>query len=459
MKIKNVFCRGLSLLIFLTILHSCRKQELLNVDITEFYSDSPVKSALDTFITNTLTVPYNIELIYRFNRNETQPDRNISPIELDRVRPSIDAILYTFLKVYEDVAGVAFIKQNTPKQFVLYGSQSYNANGSVTLGTAEGGRKIVLYEMNEIDFNNSTQVRRKMRTIHHEFTHILNQLIAIPPTFEQITKADYLTDWTNNTSNPESISRNLGFISRYARSAYTEDFAELVAHLIVEGQLYVDNYAKGSSNDASSKLKLKEAQVVDYFNKYFDIDFRALQKEFAQVAIQRYNENEAFSLGYWMRRGTLINSIKIDPTSPYNTKYTISPAFNTIYDEVAGNLAATGRSLNFIDFQFIANNQLEVVVNYNNAAGSQFNANYSYSNSISTTNEIVFTKVAQRGTTGVYANANTIRNTVLSLQNYLTSNTFVIDWIVDATANDYTRVGGFYVREDPTNYVFGDIIR
>lgn len=439
---------------------SCNKEEALDVDLSKFNTDSPVQSDLDRWIKSTLTDPYNIELVYRFDRNLTDAERNISPIELERVRPSVEAILYTYLKVYEKVAGTTFIKSYSPKQFVLYGSPSYNTNGSITLGTAEGGRKVVLYEMNEINFNNPAQVRRKMRTIHHEFTHIINQIVAIPPAFEQVTKADYEADWTNTTLNPESISRSLGFISRYARSAPGEDFAEVVAHLLVEGQFWYDAYAKASGEDAYVKFKRKEALVVDYFKQYFDIDFRALQQEFANVVIERYNENQAFSLGYWINQGA-VSSIKIDPLHTYNEKYELSAPFGAVYQQVVDGIAAlASRRLDNIDFQFRPNNELEVVVTYTNTANSTFVANYSYDYSINSANEVTFTKVAQRGTTGAYANANTISSGVTALQNYLTSNTFVMDWIHnDVDAVDFMNLGGFYVKDDPANYVFGVITK
>lgn len=441
---------------------SCsKKEDALNVDLTKFSTDSPVQSDLDRWIKATLTDPYNIELVYRFDRNLTDADRNISPIELERVQPTVEAILHTYLKVYEEVAGATFIKTYCPKQFVLYGSPSYNTNGSITLGTAEGGRKVVLYELNEISFTNPTQVRRKMRTIHHEFTHIINQIVAIPPAFEQVTKADYEADWTNATINSEAISRSLGFISRYARSQPGEDFAEMVAHLLVEGQLWVDAYAKASGEEAYAKIKRKEALIVDYFKQFFDIDFRALQQEFAKVVIDRYNENTAYSLGYWIGEGSPVASIKIDPLHPYNDKYATSAAFDAVYQQVVDGVAAIGsRQVNSIDVLFTAPGEIEVSVAYTNTAGAAFLAYFSYSYAVNSANEITFTKVAQRGTTGAWTNANTVGPGVTALQDYLTGNTFVLDWIhEDVDPADFMNFGGFYVKDDPANYVYGIIVK
>jgi substrate import-associated zinc metallohydrolase lipoprotein len=47
-----------------------------------------------------------------------------------------------------------FFKKYCPKLFVLAGSANWNLDGSITLGTAEGGRKIVLYLLN--DFKNKS---------------------------------------------------------------------------------------------------------------------------------------------------------------------------------------------------------------------------------------------------------------------------------------------------------------
>src|SRR5690606_1456793 len=124
------------------------------------------------------------------------------------------------------------------KQYVLFGSVLYNSNNSVVLGTADAGRQVTLYDVNNFnvyDVNSDNGVKSKLRTIHHEFTHILNQNVIIPTEFVEVTKADYYSDWTNS-QNTETVAKSLGFVSRYARMVYTEDFAEMAAHLLVMGQ-------------------------------------------------------------------------------------------------------------------------------------------------------------------------------------------------------------------------------
>jgi len=448
----------------------CSKEDPLDVDLSKSPIDAPAKTDLDNWIKTTLTDPYNIELVYRFDRNLTYPDRNISPVELERVVPTAEALLHTYLKVYEKVAGPTFIKTYTPKQFVLYGSPAYNSNGSITLGTAEGGRRVVLYEINEIDFDNAAQVRRKMRTIHHEFTHIVNQNIAIPPAFEQVTKADYFSDWTNS-ANSTSVARSLGFVSRYARSEFKEDFAEMVAHLIVEGQIWFDSYAFAAGEDGRSKLKNKEAQVVEYYKQYYGIDFRELQQAFGRAVWNRYRDPR-FSLGAWLQGLDDVGmSIKIDPTGFYSQKYPSSAPFDALYQTLADNLAAwgsnPGRKLESIDFRFRKNNELDLVVQYWNTAGtSRLDANFSYTYTINNDGELTFARVAQRGTTSAYNNAALMDDPnranplpFLPLQNFLTSTVFMLEeWADnDVDAVDFMKIGKFYAKGDPANYVYGPI--
>ena len=49
---------------------------------------------------------------------------------------------------YVEEAGKVFYNKYSPKFFILSGSNEYNSEGSITLGTAEGGRKVILYGVN-----------------------------------------------------------------------------------------------------------------------------------------------------------------------------------------------------------------------------------------------------------------------------------------------------------------------
>src|SRR5690606_7618713 len=190
-------------------------------------------------------------------------------------------------------AGPTFIKTYTPKQFVLFGSHAYNSNGSVTLGTADGGRRVVLYDINNVNPNSPTDIKRRLRTIHHEFTHIVNQIVAIPPSFREVT-TDHVADWTA-AANTDAEALRLGFISQYSRSSFGEDFAETVAHLLIEGQAYYNQRIAASSEDGAKKLRAKQTIVEDYYKQFFNIDFKELQYEIYLMLNQTYgDQSQAF---------------------------------------------------------------------------------------------------------------------------------------------------------------------
>jgi substrate import-associated zinc metallohydrolase lipoprotein len=458
MTLKNILNISLCGLLLVTTGACNKSSDTLDVDMSKYVVDRTTENELDKWITTSLTDPYNIQLVYRFERNLMDVGKDVSPVKLEKVKPTAEAIINIFLKTYEKVGGAAFIKTYTPKQFVLYGSPAYNPNGSVTLGSAEGGRKVVLYELNDLDFTNPAQVSRKMRTIHHEFTHILNQMISIQPEFQQVTKADYYADWTNTSANSEDTAKKLGFVSRYARSAYTEDFAEMVAHLLIEGQLSFDTYAKSAGPVGMARLKKKEALVVDYFRQYFNINFRQLQYEVGKMLRDTYNDKtRAFT--YAMQNGLLANALVINFTDgTHYAEFGQSAQFKTVWDACKTSLATGGRTPVSFNVVWLSKTRLQLQMNYVNSANSSLVAWYDFDYTINSSGDITFTFFDNPSTETQYNNGRTaaVRTGFTPLINYLTNNTFKGDWIpVSEGGSYYLKFGGFYVKSDPSNYFYG----
>jgi len=161
----------------------------------------------------------------------------------------------------------------------------------------------------------------------------------------------------------------------------------------------------------------------------------------------------------------------MDPMGFYNRKYPASVPFDALYQTLTDNLAAwgstPGRKLESIDFRFLPNDELDLVVRYWNTAGtSRLEANFSYTYTISNDGELTFARVAQRGTTSAHNNAVVLDDPnrvnplpFLPLQNFLTSTVFVLEeWADnDVEAVDFMKLGKFYAKDDPANYVYGSI--
>jgi substrate import-associated zinc metallohydrolase lipoprotein len=276
-----------------TTLFSCAKEDDPDAALPGLGGETWIKGPLDNWLYDNFVVPYNIEVKYRFDRYEVSLDRVLTPPQEDKIIPVMETIIKTWIQPYEQVASPGFIKTLTPKQFVLVGSPSFNTDGTITLGTAEGGRKIVLYKINDFNKADKPEVKQMLHTIQHEFGHILHQNILYPPEFKSITTG-YTASWADFSL---TDARSRGFITEYARSAPDEDFVEMIATMLVEGRAGFNaqvsqivlpdpaDPAKRIPNAmAQAAIRNKEQMVVRYFKEAWNIDFYTLQTR-AEAAI------------------------------------------------------------------------------------------------------------------------------------------------------------------------------
>jgi substrate import-associated zinc metallohydrolase lipoprotein len=184
------------------------------------------------------------------------------------------------------------MKKYVPKFFALAGSASWNTDGTITLGTAEGGRKVVLYVINDFRTKGTTgykpsdsfNIKQMFHTIEHEFGHILHQTVLYPQGFKSISVGFYTSNW-NNVSDADA--RKDGFVTAYAESAPDEDFVEMISMMLIEGKAgfdaIVNSIPAGTSVNnitqaqAITRLRQKEAFVVSYFKDTWGINFYSLQ--------------------------------------------------------------------------------------------------------------------------------------------------------------------------------------
>ncbi|MDE5895337.1 MAG: hypothetical protein K2H00_04825, partial [Muribaculum intestinale] len=100
------------------------------------------------------------------------------------------------------------------------------------LGLAEGGLKVSLFVVNNLDPENAELLNAKyFKTMHHEFSHILHQTKTYPKEFDLINAAHYEPNtWQDRLG---GTTCSLGFSSPYASGQAREDFAETCANYIV----------------------------------------------------------------------------------------------------------------------------------------------------------------------------------------------------------------------------------
>jgi substrate import-associated zinc metallohydrolase lipoprotein len=284
----------LSYLCIFFLIAGCKKEENLGSvdDIPGLGGDTWEKGPIDNWIYANLTKPFNIAVKYKWDQFELELNKNLVPPREDKIVPVMEAVKKVWIDTYIAEAGEVFMKTYCPKFFVLCGSASWNTDGTITLGTAEGGRKIVLYVLNDFrtksmpDFraSDSMGIKQMFHTIEHEFGHILHQNVLYPDDFKRITPGFYTANWNNVSDN---AARRDGFVTAYAMSAPDEDFVEMISMMLIEGRAgfdkIVNSIPSGTSQngitqaDAQTKLRRKEAMVVAYFKDVWAIDFYRLQ--------------------------------------------------------------------------------------------------------------------------------------------------------------------------------------
>lgn len=269
----------------LAVFASCKKGDDLG-DVSQIPGlggDTWAGGPIDTWIRDSLTVPYNVTAKYKWDQGVLEFNKTLTPPKEEKIIPVLSSIKKVWVDNYVKEAGKLFMMKLIPKYFVLVGSASWNMDGTITLGTAEGGRQIMLYVLNDFRIKGMTgyvpsdsfNIKQMFHTIEHEFGHILHQNVLYPEEWKRISAGDYISDWNNTT---DSSAHEKGFITMYAQSGPDEDFVEMISMMLTEGKGgYESIISSIKSPTGVSKLRQKEGIVVSYFKDVWGISFASLQ--------------------------------------------------------------------------------------------------------------------------------------------------------------------------------------
>ena len=258
-------------------IYSCSDDDNLNREQSVLDTSVPELTELDIYIRDSITLPYNIEVLYKWKESEFDLERYLYPPDLESVKPCVNAVKKIWIDSYNRAGGDDFVKRIAPRQLALAGGYNSNPTGTVTLGYAEAGKKIVLFNLDYINYESKESVQEFLHTIQHEYTHILNQTEPFDnQTYGEITPTDYTVSWESTT---DSEALRLGFVSAYSRSSITEDVAEMVSEMLSMTNEEWEDYLENTipNEDAREKIRAKEAIIVSYFNNSLNIDFYELQ--------------------------------------------------------------------------------------------------------------------------------------------------------------------------------------
>ena len=294
---KKIICKFF-VLVFALLFVACSERDPIDRNRSIFDNDVRIEKTLfDEWLYENFVLQYNINLMYRFQDIESDMRHHLAPARLRHSEVMAQIIQYVWLDAYKEVADVYFMRRLAPRIIHLVGSPAFNNDGTITLGTAEGGLKVTLYMINHIDLDSLDMEfmnRFFFHTMHHEFAHILHQTRPFDEEgFRAISNADYVAGNWIYVSDNEALRK--GFMTPYSMMNFFEDFVELYSVFITnteeEWNRRMAIAATGSPPNAPAGvtgadiINRKMTYLHDYFENVWNINLEHLR----DVVLRRSN--------------------------------------------------------------------------------------------------------------------------------------------------------------------------
>ena len=246
-------------------------------DVSDDVDPSSYSYKFDTWVNRNFRDVYNLEFKYKMEDVEADMNYNLVPATYANARDLCLLTHYLWFESYRELYeatnpehGADFLKTYGPRILHLIGSPAYNPNtGTEILGLAEGGLKVTLYKVNEMQLTDINQMNEYyFRTMHHEFGHILHQTKSYPTDFNLLSTGRY--DSGSWQSKAIGYVASQGFITPYASSENREDFAETIANYLTRSQEQMDlilwmagkGWTTGKDDD---KMNVDDAEYYAYY--------------------------------------------------------------------------------------------------------------------------------------------------------------------------------------------------
>ena len=287
---------------------SCSEEKLDSKSI--FETEATTQNEFDKWLKTNYVDTYNIRFNYRYSDKETNNSYNLAPASIEKAEALAIMMKHVWLDAYKEVMGEEFVKTYAPRVMQLIGSAAYNSSGSIVMGTAEGGLKVTLYNVNVIDLDNpiidseSPFVDKSkgtydlnywfFHTMNHEFCHIMTQKKNYSTDFQTVSAASYKSsDWVNLN---DSDAPALGFVSGYASSEYNDDFAEIFSQYVTHSeeawQKILAAGVNGTDTLGRDAILQKFEILKEYFSGTWNMDIDKLR----DVIVRRSAEVKTLDL-------------------------------------------------------------------------------------------------------------------------------------------------------------------
>ena len=282
------YFRNLLLFGSMLLLGACYPSEELKVPEKE---DDTEYTELDEYINDNFVEKYGMVVRYRYRDDFLAPGQRAIPVDVEYVRPMLDFLEKFWIAPFLSVDnGEEFFLNHVPAEIVLLGGPVFEGSTQV-LGLAEAGASVTLLDVNKIDLEDEEWVFRQLNIIYHEFAHVVHQRYKLPSGFETISPTGYTGpgSWYVLDDN-DALKR--GFVTPYATSQVTEDFAELVSFYTFDPefqQKYIDQEDDCNEpecelvNEGKNKISQKLASVANHYEKVTGVSLADLRNELQSV--------------------------------------------------------------------------------------------------------------------------------------------------------------------------------
>ena len=266
-------------------------ESVITVDQQEY-------TEFDYWLQRNYVAPYNIRFKYRYEDIESDMNYYTVPSRYEDAIRMAHLVKFLCIEAYDEVGGIDFTRAYFPKLIFTIGEWEYRNNGTYILGTAEGGRKILLSGTNYLDqyLKNADDLNEYyLKTVHHEFTHILNQTKDYPADFQLITGSLYVADkWSESPHDQGYLQR--GFISAYAQHSDKEDFAEMLSIFVCNPESRWQAWMSEAGTEGAHLITAKLDIVRSYMSNTFGIDIvklrTAMQRRQSEVEAGHIDLND-----------------------------------------------------------------------------------------------------------------------------------------------------------------------
>ena len=321
----------LYLLGLLSLMTACKHHEIQPESVLPAPA---VQTELDTWLEEHISRPYQAEVIYRWDKNNASQASFIYPPQTAKVRPVMEALEATVLKMYKDkdfFPSKDFMPNAPLLRIYLYGGGNIDQQGvDLPFDRVSPATELKIYNVDKFNPQDPDEVYRLVRSAQHQ---IAKHLMDIHPydhnKFIKISQNKYISStediadaFKSYTNSRESLKEAIG-LNRYAwsRGFYSilgllspkEDLAEMYSVTLTstpseinhaEQDAAVPDEATGDSHaerlyaerakEAHQAFVLKRKFISDYIKAEWGISLQRLQL-YSLTLINQYNKNHESS--------------------------------------------------------------------------------------------------------------------------------------------------------------------